>query len=148
MIPLEVRVKPISALPDGLGKGPPICSDHPPPMSENLPACKYWHDAAATGGAALNRKETAGRKESHNLPTHQTTCLRSPKAKRWQRRLIRKTSDLGAGWEMNQLRVPGTNLYLILRGWGAPQQVSPDLVPEHLYFLWPCLSTLPLLLFR
>lgn len=37
MIPLEVRVKPISALPDGLEKGPPICSDHrPPPQCQKI----------------------------------------------------------------------------------------------------------------
>lgn len=110
MIPPEVRVKPISALPDGLGKGPPICSDrlHPFQCQKTFLPANIGTSLLLTGGAALNRKKTAGRKESHNLPTHQTTCLRSPKAKRWQKRLTRKTSDFGAGWEMNQLCVPGT----------------------------------------
>lgn len=37
---------------------------------------------------------------------------------------------------MNQLCVPGTSLYLIIRSWGAPIQVSPVLVPDQLHFLW------------
>lgn len=69
-----VLVKLISALPDGLGKGLPICSECPP-HNVRKSAYKYWHRDAVTGGAALNRKETARRKESHNLPKDQTTCL-------------------------------------------------------------------------
>lgn len=55
-------------------------------MSENLPACKYWQEAGMTGGAALNRKETVGQKESCYLPTGRLPASPSLKAEFWQRR--------------------------------------------------------------
>lgn len=62
-------------------------------MSENLPACKYWHEAGMTGCAALNRKETAGQKESCTLPTRETTCFQSPQGLVLAKETTRKISS-------------------------------------------------------
>lgn len=96
-------------------------------MSENLPACKYWHTAAVTGGAALNRQRTTGLNASRHLPTPRLPASHPQRVSAGQGG--RKDTPIPPGPPSpagRVLCVVGTPL----RSWAAPAQVSPSSVAQ------------------
>lgn len=93
------------------------------------------------GGAALNGKKGGG---SPHLPTHQTTCLPPPKAKRQQGQPPGTPRFWGSGVKTNQWCAAGTifdSQELRCPGTGLPNSAAEGLVPQHLHLLWHSLST-------
>lgn len=107
-----------------LRKGLPSALNTPLAMSGNLPACKYWQEAATTGGAALNRKKTTGQKESQPSypPDHLPPILKGPSTGEGD---YKEKSLILSRVGNESVCVPGTCLYWILSSWAAPEQVSP-----------------------
>jgi len=86
-----------------LGKGFPSALNTPSPYNVRKSAHKYWHQAAVTGGAALNRKETdPGRQKENQQPSRArlpASVPNPPKPKGRERRHL-ETLLFKAEWGM------------------------------------------------